>query len=142
MVHALQETWRVLQSSGVIIDLRPISVDVPLLILTDSGWQSAGLPDQSPDRVHDIAADQALRIVIQDELYIKVRRRYFDINYYWNNLKELETDIEDRWKDDIVISKEIWQQAKLLFKNGRGEQRVRFPFRKKITVYQKIVLNK
>jgi uncharacterized protein YeeX (DUF496 family) len=137
MVHALEETCRVLKPDGILIDLRPISVDVPLLILTASGWKSAGIPDQSPDRVHDLAADHALRIVLQDGLFTRVKRKYFDVNNYWNSLKALKEDIEDRWKDDVIVSTEIWQEARILFKNGSGQKRVRFPFRKKISVYQK-----
>jgi hypothetical protein len=138
MVHALKEAWRVLRTGGVLVDLRPISVDVPLLIRTVAGWKSAGIPDQSPDRLHDVAADLALRLVVYDGLFIRVKRKYFEVNNYWNTLKDLKEDVDDRWKDDIILSKEIWQQARHLFKNGSGRRRVRFPFRKKIGVYQKI----
>jgi len=137
MVHALKETWRVLKPSGIVIDLRPISLDTPLLILTKTGWKPAGYPDQSPDRIHDIAADRTMRIVVKGGMFTSVKRQYFEINYYWNNLNELKTDIEARWADDVIVSKEIWRQAHLLFKNGSGERRVRVPFRKKISVYQK-----
>jgi hypothetical protein len=137
MVHALKEAWRVVKPFGTLIDLRPISVDAPLLILIDSGWKSAGLADQHPDRVYDIAADRAMRIVVHELLFIRVKQKYFDINYYWNNLKECKRDIEGRWKDEIIVSKETWRQGRYLFKNGSGQRRVRIPFRKKITVYQK-----
>lgn len=137
MVHALMETWRVLKPAGMVIDLRPISIDTPLLILTKAGWKSAGYPDQSPDRIHDYAADQAVQVVVKGGMFTRVKRQYFEINYYWNNLNELKADIEDHWADDVIISKDIWRQARLLFKNGTGERRIRIPFRKKITVYQK-----
>jgi hypothetical protein len=137
MVHALKETWRVLKPAGMVIDLRPISIDTPLLILTKSGWKSAGYPDQSPDRIHDIASDQAMQGVVKAGMFTRVKRHYFEINYYWDNLDELKAYIQDCWADDVIISKEIWRHAHLLFKNGTGERRIRFPFRKKITVYQK-----
>lgn len=138
MVHALQEVWRVLKPLGMVIDLRPISVDVPLWILTLSGWKSAGLVDQLPDRIYDIAADRAMRSMVHAGLLIRLQQKYFGINYYWNNLKDLKTDIEGRWKEDLIISKEVWRQARLLFKNGSGLRRIRIHFRKKITVYQKL----
>jgi hypothetical protein len=138
MVHALKEAWRVVKPAGVIIDLRPISIDTPLLILTASGWESAGLPDQGPDRVHDNASNGSIRKLVKARLFLKLRQRYFDVSHYWNNLEELEMDIEERWKDDVIISSEIWQRARLLCKTGKAEKRVRFPFRKKITLYQKV----
>ncbi len=137
MVHALKEAWRVLRRGGLLIDLRPLSVDVPLLILTRNGWESAGMPDQSPDRVHERAADQAIRRGLQEGLFVKAKQKYFVVNYYWNELKELKAFAEGPWKGSLIISKDIWQQAKQLLRNGSGARRVRIFFRKKITVYQK-----
>jgi hypothetical protein len=137
MVHALGEVWRVLKPAGIVIDLRPISVDIPLLILTATGWKSAGPVDNSPDRVHDTAANRAIRTAVHDRLFIRLKQEYFNVNYYWNDLKELRMDAEGRWKGDVIISKEIWQQARLLFKSGSGKKRIRIPFRKKLITYQK-----
>ena len=134
MVHALKEAWRLLRRGGMLIDLRPLSVDVPLLILTINGWKSAGMPDQSPDRVHEHAADRAMRSEVHEGLFVKAKQKYFVVNYYWNELKELKADVEGPWKGSLIISKDIWQQARQLLKNGSGERRVRIFFRKKITV--------
>ena len=139
MVYALKETWRVLRPSGTLIDLRPLSIDVPLLILTNAGWKSAGLPDQSQDRVHDNAADRAMRAVVHDGLFSRTKRKYFDVNNFWNSLAALKEDVEERWKEDVIVPKGIWREARLLYKNGSGKQRVRIAFRKKISVYQKMV---
>jgi hypothetical protein len=137
MVHALTETWRVLKPEGYLLDLRPISIDVPLFILTGSGWQPAGLPDQSPDRIDDIACDGALRSMVRGGLFKPVKRKYFDVNNYWNSLRAFKADIDDRWQDNILVSQEIWREARRLYKSGSGKRRVRIPFRKKISVYQK-----
>jgi hypothetical protein len=137
MVHALKEVWRVLKPGGVLIDLRPISVDVPLFILTTTGWKSAGLPDQSPDRIHDLAANRAIRNVVNDGLFIRLKQEYFATKYYWKNLKELKSDVENYWKEDIIVSKEIWQRARLLYTSGSGQRRILFPLRRKLIVYQK-----
>lgn len=136
MVHALQQAWRVLRPSGFLIDLRPIAVDTPLLIFTRAGWKSAGLPDQSPDRVYAIAADRAMRSVVRDGLFVRTKWKYFDINYYWVNLEDLKADIEERWKDDVIISDDIWKRARALLNERGEEKRIRIPFRKKINVYR------
>ncbi len=137
MVHALKEVWRVLKPGGVLIDLRPISVDVPLFILTTTGWKSAGLPDQSPDRIHDLAANRTIRNVVNDGLFIGLKQEYFTTKYYWKNLKELKSDVENYWKEDVIVSKEIWQHARLLYTSGSGQRRILFPLRRKLIVYQK-----
>ena len=137
MVHALKEVWRVLKPGGVLIDLRPISVDVPLFILTTTGWKSAGLPDQSPDRIHDLAANRTIRNVVNNGLFIRLKQEYFTTKYYWKNLKELKSDVENYWKEDVIVSKEIWQQARLLYTSGSGQRRILFPLRRKLIVYQK-----
>jgi hypothetical protein len=137
MVHALKEVWRVLKPGGIVIDLRPISVDVPLLILTTAGWKSAGIPDQSPDRVHNLAANQAMRSVIHDGLFVKLKQDYFETKYYWNNLRELKSDVDNCWKDDVIVSKEIWQHARFLYTSGNGQRRIQFPLRRKLIMYRK-----
>jgi hypothetical protein len=138
MVHALREAWRVLKPGGTLIDLRPISVDVPLLILTDAGWKSAGCPSQSPDRVHDLAANRAIRNVIGEGRFLKVKQVYFVTNYYWNSMEELQADVDESWKDDIIVTEQIWQEAYRLFKLGRSQRRILFPMHRKLTAYRKV----
>ena len=138
MVHALKEARRVLRAGGTLIDLRPISVDVPILILTASGWESAGRPSQSPDRVHDLVADRSMREVLREGLLAKLKQVYFVTNYYWNDVQELQSDVDESWKEDIIMTKEIWQKVRRLFKRGSGERRILFPLRRKITVYRRI----
>jgi hypothetical protein len=138
MVHALKEARRALRTGGTLIDMRPISVDVPILILTSSGWESAGRPSQSPDRVHDLVANRAIRDVVREGLLVKVKQVYFVTNYYWDDIKELQSDVEEYWKEDIIVTKEIWQKARRLFKRGSGQRRILAPMRRKLTAYRKI----
>ena len=137
MVHALKEAWRVLKPGGTLIDLRPISVDVPLFILTDAGWKSAGCPSQSPDRVHDQAANRAIRNVIRDGRFSKVKQVYFVTKNYWNTVEELQADVDESWKDDIIVTEEIWQEARRLFELGSSQRRILFPIRRKLTIYRR-----
>ena len=37
MVHALKEAYRILAPQGIMIDVRPLSVDVPLEIIYEGG---------------------------------------------------------------------------------------------------------
>ena len=137
-MHALKEAWRVLRAGGALIDMRPISVDVPILILSSAGWESAGRPSQSPDRVHDLVANRAIRDVVREGLLVKLKQVYFVTNYYWNDIHELQSDVDECWKEDIIMTKKIWQKVSRLFKRGSGERRILFPLRRKITVYRRI----
>lgn len=137
-MHALAESWRVLKPRGLLVDLRPISVDVPLMVLTHAGWMPAGLPDQSPDRVYDHACDRALRQVVREGRFARLSRRYFYSHNYWNNIEGLQEEMDGRWKGDILVAQDTWEQAQRLFAQGRGENRVQIAFRKKIGVYQKV----
>jgi hypothetical protein len=129
MVHALYEAWRVLVSGGILIDLRPICIDVPLEIIASSGSESAGLVDMSPEIDKDIASDAAIQTVINDGLYIKEFEESFDFAYYWNTIREFTADLDERWKDEIILPKEVLKQGRVLYKKHPDGARVRIRIR-------------
>ena len=75
--------------------------------------------------------------MIHDGLFKRIKREYFNFNYYWNNLNDLKTDIEGSWKEDVILSKKNWQRARQLFINGIEKNRIRIPIRMKIDKFQK-----
>ncbi len=137
MVHALREIRRVLVPRGTIIDLRPICVDVPLRIFTAAGWKSAGMVYRGEERGHDVAANRAMRRVVNAGEYAFVKLEYFAYNWYWNTLNELKSDLDGRWKEDLFLSRENWKLARKIFKKGSGANRIMIPIRAKLGVYEK-----
>jgi hypothetical protein len=137
MVHALQEAWRVLVPRGLLIDLRPISVDVPLEIITPAGYESAGLLDLSPGIKYDIAADDALQVILRDESFKELQVENFDSAYYWNTIPEMKAYMDDKWKDDLIIPDAVLQQAQLLFDRHLDQGRVRLRLRMKLGEFEK-----
>ena len=137
MVHALQEAWRVLAPGGVMIDVRPLCVDVPLEILTPAGSESAGLVDMSPEIDKDIASDAAIQAVIGDGLYKMVEQEYFDFAYYWNSIREFKADLDERWKDEVILPIEVLKQARALFKKQQDDARLRIRIRMKLAKFTK-----
>ncbi len=119
MVHALHEAWRVLVSDGILIDLRPICIDVPLEIIASSGSKLAGLVDMSPEIDKDIASDTAIQTVINDGIYKKELQESFDFAYYWNTIREFTADLDECWKDEIILPKEVLKQGRVYIKNTR-----------------------
>ena len=137
MVHALKEAYRILVPQGIMIDVRPLSVDVPLEIIYKGGRESAGILDLSPDIDKDIAADRAIECVILDRIYKESYVEYFDFIYYWKTIKGMEEDLEDYWKDDVVVPKEVLHQARMLFKKRRPQTQIRVGVQMKLGKYRK-----
>lgn len=137
MVHALREAWRVLILRGILIDLRPININGPLEIVTSTASDSAGMVDMSLDLADNIAADNAIQGILREGIFTELQADYFDFAYYWNTVTEMKADMDDRWKDDIVIMENVLLRAHHLFDHYRGQARVRLRIRKKLIKYEK-----
>jgi hypothetical protein len=137
MVHALKEAHRVLLPQGIMIDVRPLSVDVPLEIIYRDGSESAGMIDMSPDIDNDIAADKAIESVLKERIYKESSKEYFDFAYYWKTIKDMEDDLDEFWKDDVILPDQVIQQARLLFNKQRPKTQIRVGVRMKLGKYEK-----
>ncbi|OGN93631.1 MAG: hypothetical protein A2Y88_01630 [Chloroflexi bacterium RBG_13_48_10] len=138
MVHALKEAHRILEPHGIIVDVRPLSIDVPLEVIYKGGNESAGMIDMSPGRPIDLAADQAVDTVIIDQLFTESMIEYFYFTYYWTTMEGMEEDIEENWKDEIIIPVEVGQRAHMLINQQRLETQIRFAARMKLGIYVKL----
>ena len=138
MVHALKEAHRILEPHGIIVDVRPLSIDVPLEVIYKGGNESAGMIDMSPGRPIDLAADQAVDTVIIDQLFTESMIEYFDFTYNWTTMEGMEEDIEENWKDEIIIPVEVGQRAHMLINQQRLETQIRFAARMKLGIYVKL----
>ena len=138
MVHALHEAWRVLAPGGILIDLRPYNVDAPLEVSSKGMVESAGLVDTSMDSALDEAADKAVCTLLREGMIRELRSEYFDQSYYWTSIKGMLADIDERWKDDVVIPQVVLRRATLLYKKQPGRARLRLRFHTKLFVYEKL----
>jgi hypothetical protein len=138
MVHALKEVWRVLVPRGTLIDLRPLCVDVPLEILTPTGNESAGLVDMSPDIDKDISAEAATKEVVRDGFYKKIKQETFGFAYYWSTIRALKTDLDENWKDDVILPGEVLRLARALFKKHKNTAQIRIKIRMLLGKYRKL----
>ncbi len=136
-MHALKEGWRVLAPQGIMVDVRPLSVDVPLEIISKVGSEPAGMVDMSPDLPLDIAANRAIDTVIDEQVYKETFREYFDFAFYWRTIRGMKADIKERWKDEVIISEEVWSRAAALVKRRRGGTKIRMAMRMKLGIYEK-----
>jgi hypothetical protein len=137
MVHALIEAYRILAPHGVLIDVRPLSLDVPLEIIYKGGCDSAGLIDMSPDLELDIAADQAIERVLNDNLFTEVSKEFFDFPYFWKTMKDFLEDIQEFWKDGVNVSDKVLQQAREYIMIRRPQTQIRVRVQMKLVKYEK-----
>lgn len=138
MVHALKEAHRVLVPQGIMVDVRPLSVDIPLEILYEGGRESAGMIDTSPDIELDIAADHAIESILIEQIFIESSKEYFDFAYYWKTINEMEEDLEEFWKDDVILPEAVIQQAHKLINKQRPQTQIRVGLQMKLGKYEKL----
>ena len=138
MVHALKEAHRVLIPKGTMIDVRPLSIDVPLEVVYEGGYESAGLIDMSPGSELDRAADAAIESVLMDRFYEESMLEYFDYTYNWTTIEGMEEDLEENWKDEVNLPLEVSQRAHLIFDQHRQQAKIRVPARMKLGKYVKL----
>jgi len=137
MVHALKEAYRVLIPQGIMIDVRPLSVDVPLEIIYKGGSESAGIIDMSPDIDLDIAADRAIASVVKDRIFVESKVEFFDFAFNWKTLKDMQDYMEEFWKDDVIVPEEVVKQARILMGKLRPQTQIRVGIQMKLGKYEK-----
>jgi hypothetical protein len=138
MVHALKEAHRVLVPQGIMVDVRPLSLDVPLEIIYKDGRDSAGMIDMSPDLDKDMAADKAIESVLMERIYKESSKEEFDFEYFWKTIKDMEDDLAEFWKDDVIVSEGVIQRAHQLFNMQRPQTQIRVAVIMKLGKYEKL----
>ncbi len=137
MVHALHEAWRVLLPQGILIDLRPLCADAPLEIVFTGSCALAGQVDMSPDIAHEIAADQAIHSVVEDEIFKKIQLDLFDFAYYWDNVADMLADMDEYWQGEVILRAGVIRRARALFKKYQPQARVRLRVPMKLEKFEK-----
>ena len=137
MVHALNEAWRVLVGQGIMIDLRPLCLDMPIDIVYKEKIGCAGKADMSPDLVHEVAAERAIEKVVNAGLYAGLSVERFELAYYWSTVRGMMAEMRARWQDDVIIDDRVIHRAYELFGSHRGHKKVRLLFQMHLAKYQK-----
>jgi hypothetical protein len=125
MVHALEESWRVLRPNGVLIDLRTFSSYPPVEIVSGAESQSAGHIDDTFWLADDLATDEALDQVLQRGLFEQQKAEQFSFSLYWNSVDDMQAYAEDGCCKDGQIPSHVLRQAKRLADIAGDAARIR-----------------
>lgn len=137
MVRALEESWRVLRSHGVFIDLRPLSTDPPIEILSEAGSGLAGQVDDSPDKDDDRAADEAVEQIVGRGLFHREEIDRFNFSFYWNSVNDMQAYAEERWSDSTKLPSAVLGRARQLEKMAADRVQVRITREMHLATYIK-----
>ena len=142
MVHALHETWRVLVGNGTLVDLRPLSCQCPIELVTPSGVVHVGEADATGMAADDDASDRAIRNIVEQGRFVPLGDTQFDFDLYWDSVQELRSFIEDspRMKHVRPPYAEMEAVYREVSAGGREEVRVRCRRRTMLKAYQKAMV--
>ncbi len=114
MVHALKETWRVLRSGGLLLDVRPVGANRTFELQWADGVRPVGEIDTSLGQPDDEAADAAVDRVVGEGLFAHEAGRIFTVAYYWSSLADMRRHVDTEWADFASVAPDIWARATAL----------------------------
>ncbi len=138
MVHALNESWRVLRNDGWLIDIRPYSLSPPVEVIIDEAVLIAGPIDSSAGVPDDEASDRAIQEVVENGAYSKSEAGSFKFAYYWDTLEHMKDYIEERGSDSTHLPKRTLDQAARLVSESKSWIQIRIRSDMKIVRYKKL----
>ena len=137
MVHALKQACRVLTPRGTMVDVRPLSVDVPLQVVHGRICEAVGMVDLSPDLKFDLSADKAIELVVREQMFSLVSMETFNYVYIWKTFHGMVVDFAERWEGEINVPDEVLEKARQLYRQHWPTARLRLPMQMKLGVYRK-----
>ncbi|MGH2619028.1 MAG: hypothetical protein ACRDHG_00460 [Anaerolineales bacterium] len=113
MVHALEQAWQALCPGGILVDLRPLSLDSPLEVVAARRVERAGLVDMSADLPDDRAVDEAIEAAVRAKVFFPREVREFGFAYYWQSFDGMLKYTRERW-DTAVFPADTLATAQVL----------------------------
>jgi hypothetical protein len=137
MVHALEESWRVLVPNGYLLDTRPLAGDMRVDVIADSQAKFAGFVDDSAWIADDEAAEKAVEAATQRGLFLKEEETDFIFSNYWDTLEQLRAYTQEKW-EEIHLPETVWHKAEDLIRQSEGNVSVRISGTMLFSRYRKL----
>jgi hypothetical protein len=126
MVHALHEIRRVLRPDGILIDMRPISDQWPVEIVSGRAIQQTGRVQDLPvGLADDEAANQSIMETAKKGWFVKEQEEFFPFYYSWDSPNEMEEYIAEEWEDFISLDEATMQATRSAWAIADADARVR-----------------
>ena len=139
MVHALHEARLVLRNGGTLVDLRPFACKPSIEVVTSEEAVAVGTLDDSASIHDDVAADHAMNQVIESGWFIPSRETVFEMERYWDSVKEMKAFLDTR-RHKIYVSPAYAELEKIHLNRSdraRGMARLRCRQPAKLAVLMK-----
>jgi hypothetical protein len=139
MVHALSEIRRVLVPDGVLIDLRPISDQWPIEVVSTRETRTSGHVTTLPLAIaDDEAANRAMADVESKGWFIRESETFFPIHYVWDTASEMEEWIDEEWEGNVSLDEVARRATRSAWALGDGDTQVRVKVKMLITKWKKL----
>src|SRR5262245_28499936 len=138
MVDALNESWRVLQPHGMLLDFRPLFDSAPIEIVSGVGTEEIGTVDDSAALSDNGAADAAVRTVVESGIFRPVANTRFETMYYCDSVEEMSEYLASRRHRMGILRSET--QVRKVFDRTAGTNaliRLRYRWRNQLNTYQR-----
>lgn len=126
MVHALEEIRRVLASSGLLIDLRPLLEGWPVEVAWGNEFRQIGRLTDLPEGLSDDrAANLAMEEAARRGWFTFEQRERFSLFYSWDTASEMEQFLREEWDGFVQLDDELSRAAKSAWAVANADARVR-----------------
>ena len=136
MVRALKECWRVLKTGGWLIDLRPISKETPLSVVSGSRVDFAGLIDNSAVIPDDEIAQSYLQEVVSQGFFEQTGLDHFTVDQIWDSPKAFKAHTRQKWEKTLLPG-QVYAEAERLAERLGPAAKVKLTLPMQITRYEK-----
>ena len=126
MVHALEEIRRVLGSSGLLIDLRPLLERWPVEVTWGNEFRQIGRLTDLPEGLSDDqAANRAMKEATRRGWFTFEKGERFSLFYAWDTAIEMEQFLCEEWDGFVQLDEEVSRAAKSAWAVANADARVR-----------------
>lgn len=125
-----------LRPGGTLLDLRPLSLDSPVDVVTDGRIEHAGMVDMSADLPDDLASDEAIEAAVRAGVLVPIQVRKFEFSYYWASLEGMREYTQERW-DTAVFPSEVLQRTRALMEELGPSARIRITLPMHLATYKR-----
>lgn len=123
MVDALTQITKLLKPDGLLIDIHPQDIILPIYVQIGAATTEIGAIDVESKFAKYRRADEAINIVVQNETYSLRHKTVVDFLIYFDTVAECRQYLEEEWSD-AKLSESNWAHMKFLMSQGNAFKQI------------------